>query len=90
MEYPDDLPRTLFIAIRCGPLVRGFATGTATGDCRQQDVQPSLESLNYPQTGQWHRHRLIFFLHNRLQGLYADSPIAAGRGVPTGPPTAFT
>jgi hypothetical protein len=56
VEYPDDVPRTLFVANRGADLVRGFATGAAAGDCRQQYVQPSIESLNYPQTGQWQRH----------------------------------
>ncbi len=88
VEYPDDLPRTLFIANRGADLVRGFATGSATGDCRQQYVQPSLESLDYPQTGHWQRHRMIFFLHDRFQGLYAQRDSRPG-GRPFGPANGF-
>ncbi len=88
VDYPDDLPRTLFIANRGADLVRGFATGSATGDCRQQYVQPSLESLDYPQTGQWQRHRMIFFLHDRFQGLYAQRDSRPG-GRPFGPADGF-
>ena len=88
VDYPDDLPRTLFIANRGADLVRGFATGSATGDCRQQYVQPSLESLDYPQTGQWQRHRMIFFLHSRFQGLYAQRDPRPG-GRPYGPVDGF-
>ena len=88
VDYPDDLPRTLFIANRGADLVRGFATGSATGDCRQQYVQPSLESLDYPQTGQWQRHRMIFFLHDRFQGLYAQRDPRPG-GRPFGPADGF-
>ena len=88
VEYPDDVPRSLFVANRGADLVHGFATGAATGDCRQQYVQPSIESLNYPQTGQWQRHRIIFFLHNRFQGLYAQRDSRPG-GRPYRPEDGF-
>ncbi len=88
VEYPDDVPRSLFVANRGADLVRGFATGAAAGDSRQQYVQPSIESLNYPQAGQWQRHRMIFFLHNRFQGLYAQRDSKPG-GRPYGPADGF-
>ncbi len=88
VEYSDDAPRSLFVANRGADLVRGFATGAAAGDCRQQYVQPSIESLNYPQTGQWQRHRMIFFLHNRFQGLYAQRDARPGWR-PYGPADGF-
>ncbi len=88
VEYPDDVPRTLFLANRGADLVRGFATGSATGDCRQQYVQPSLESLDYPQSGQWQKHRILFFLHDRFQGLYAQRDSRPG-GRPFGPADGF-
>ena len=43
VEYPDDVPRAIFIANRGADHVRGFATGTTFGDARQQYVQPSVE-----------------------------------------------
>lgn len=80
VEYPDDVPRAIFIANRGADHVRGFATGTATGDARQQYVQPSLESLAYPQSGRWRVYRSLFFLHDRFQGLYAQrDPKPGGR-----------
>ncbi len=80
IEYPDDVPRTVFLANRGGDVVRGFATGSALGDARQQYVQPSVESLQYPQSGQWQRYRTLFFLNDRFQGLYADrDPKPGGR-----------
>ncbi len=80
VEYPDDLPRTIFVANRGADLVRGFATGSATGDSRQQYVQPSIESLNYPQTRRWQSSRTVFFLHDRFQGIYAQrDPKPGGR-----------
>ena len=80
IEYPDDVPRGVFIANRGSDHVRGFATGTALGDARQQFVQPSVESLAYPQTGRWQVYRSLFFLHARFQGLYAQrDPKPGGR-----------
>jgi hypothetical protein len=80
IEYPDDVPRTIFIANRGADQVRGFATGSATGDVRQQYTQPSLESLSYPQSGQWQRYRALFVLHHRFQGVQAQrSPKPGGR-----------
>jgi hypothetical protein len=88
VEFPDDRPRTLFIANRGADLVRGFATGTATGDVRQQYTQPSLESLNYPQTGRWQRYRTVFVLHHRFQGLRSQRDPKPG-GRPFGPEDGF-
>ncbi len=88
VEYPDDVPRTIFLANRGADLVRGFSTGAATGDARQQYVQPSLESLAYPQSGQWQRYRTLFFLHDRFQGLYAQRDPAPG-GRASGPGDGF-
>ncbi len=88
VEYPDDVPRSLFVANRGADLVRGFATGAAAGDCRQQYVQPSIESRDYPPTGKWQRHRMIFCLHNRFQGLYSQRDARLG-GRPYGPADGF-
>ncbi len=71
IEYPDDVSRAFFVANRGGDLVRGWATGNATGDVREQFAEPSLESLNYPQTGQWQSFRQFFTLHERFQGIKA-------------------
>jgi hypothetical protein len=88
VDYPDDVPRSVFIANRGADLVRGFATGSTFGDARQQYVQPSVESLAYPQTGRWQTYRSIFFLHDRFQGLYAQRDPKPG-GRPFGPADGF-
>jgi hypothetical protein len=88
VEYPDDVPRSIFVANRGADLVRGFATGTAVGDARQQYVQPSIESLDYPQTGRWQTYRTVFFLHDRFQGLNAQRDSQPG-GRPFGPADGF-
>ena len=88
VEYPDDVPRAIFIANRGSDHVRGIATGTAVGDARQQFVQPSIESLNYPQSGKWQTYRSVFHLHDRFQGLYAQRDPKVG-GRPHGPADGF-
>jgi hypothetical protein len=88
VEYPDDVPRAIFVANRGADLVRGFATGTAVGDARQQYVQPSIESLAYPQSGRWQVYRTVFFLHDRFQGLYAQRDAKPG-GRPFTPADGF-
>jgi hypothetical protein len=88
VEYPDDVPRATFIANRGADHVRGFATGTTFGDARQQFVQPSVESLNYPQSGRWQVYRSIFFLHDRFQGVHAQRDPKPG-GRPHGPGDGF-
>lgn len=80
IEFPDDVPRALFVANRGADHVRGWATGAATGDVRRQYTQPSLESLNYPQSGSWQRYRNLFVLHHRFQGLKSQrDPQPGGR-----------
>ncbi len=65
IEYPDDVPRTLFIANRGADFVRGFSTGTAIGDVRFTYTPTTLESLNYPQSQSWKSYRQLFVLHER-------------------------
>lgn len=69
VEYPDDVPRTIFLANRGADYVRGWSTGTAAGDARQQFVEPSVESLNYPQTGRWDVFKQYFHLMDRFTGV---------------------
>lgn len=69
VEYPDDVPRTMFFANRGADYTRGISTGSATGDVRSQFAEPSVESLAYPQSGQWKDARQFFFLLNKFQGV---------------------
>lgn len=88
IDYPDDVPRSMFVANRGADFVRGFATGSTFGDSRQQYVQPSVESLAYPQSGRWQTYRSIFFLHDRFQGLDAQRDARPG-GRPFRPADGF-
>ncbi len=67
VDYPDDVSRTIFVANRGADYVRGWATGKACGDVRSQFAEPSVESLDYPQTGQWQTFRQYFHLLDRFQ-----------------------
>ena len=69
VDYPDDVPRAFFMANRGADFLRGWATGTAIGDARRQYVEPSVESLAYPQTGRWQTYRQFFVMHERMQGV---------------------
>ncbi len=75
VEHPDDVPRTIYLANRGADYLRGLSTGQATGDVRAQYVEPSLESLEYPLSGQWKPLRQFFFLLDRFQGVkgYRDA-----------------
>jgi hypothetical protein len=46
VEYPDDVPRTIYLANRGADYVRGMSTGAAFGDVRAQYAEPSVESLS--------------------------------------------
>lgn len=72
IEYPDDIPRAIFIANRGADFVRGFATGTAIGDVRRTYTPGTLESLAYPHAGTWKNYRSLFFLHERFSPLTAQ------------------
>lgn len=69
IEYPDDVSRSMYVVNRGADYLRGWATGKATGDARQQFAEPSLESLDYPQTGQWQTYKQFFYLLERFQGV---------------------
>ncbi|MES2933730.1 MAG: fibronectin type III domain-containing protein, partial [Pseudomonadota bacterium] len=66
IEYPDDVPRAMFIANRGADFLRGFTTGSAVGDSRKSWTHSTLESLNYPQSGGWKNYHSLFYLHERF------------------------
>jgi chitodextrinase len=72
IEYPDDVGRGIFVANRGADFVRGFATGSATGDVRRTYTPPTLESIAYPQSGTWKNYRSLFYLHERFSPLTAQ------------------
>jgi len=67
IDYPNDVPRTIFVANRGSDHERGWATGPAFGDVRSQFTEATVESLNYPQSGQWETYKEYFQLLNRFQ-----------------------
>jgi len=78
IEYPDDVSRSMYVINRGADYLRGWATGKANGDARQQFAEPSLESLNYPQTGQWQTYKQFFYLLEKFQGVVGLRDPAAG------------
>jgi hypothetical protein len=78
VEYPDDVPRSMYIVNRGSDYLRGVATGTTIGDARQQFTECSPESMNYPQTGQWQVYRQYFHLLDRFQGVVGKKDPAPG------------
>lgn len=82
VEYPDDVPRTIFVANRGADFVRGFATGRSVGDARRQFTRSTLESLNYPQSQTWTSYRSLFVLHERFSTLKAErNAVCANRNL---------
>ncbi|MFN7133646.1 MAG: hypothetical protein ACK4N5_16335, partial [Myxococcales bacterium] len=69
VEYPEDTGRQMVIINRGADETRTLATGQTIGDAREGYTYPAPESLKYPLTGRWERHRTLFFLHERFQGL---------------------
>ncbi len=87
IEFPDDLPRAMFIMNRGSETARGFATGQALGDARMQYAPPSLESLDYPQSGSWQTYRSFFVLGEHFtdrkgqrNDLYVRRPLVPADG----------
>lgn len=84
IEYPNDVPRTMFVANRGSDYERGWATGPTFGDVRSQYTEATVESLNYPQSGQWETYKQYFQLLNRFQGIKGarDKKIGSRPGRP--------
>jgi len=78
IDYPDDVSRTIFMANRGADYVRGWSTGKAWGDARGQYTEPSVESLNYPQSGQWQTYKEFFCLMDRFQGVKNSRELPPG------------
>jgi hypothetical protein len=72
VDYPDDGARTLTIVNRGADQTRTLATGAAMGEYREQYAYPNPESLRYPTSNRWRQHRVLFYLHDRFQGLAAS------------------
>lgn len=69
VEYPEDAPRTMFIANRGAEQIRGLSTGAAIGDALGGYTNNGLESIEYPLSGGWEAHRTLFYLHERFAGI---------------------
>jgi regulation of enolase protein 1 (concanavalin A-like superfamily) len=77
VDYPEDVPRTIFVTNRGADLSKGWTTGKAGGDAKQQYTEPTLESLSYPLSGQWKTFKQYFHLMSRFQditGARKDDP----------------
>jgi regulation of enolase protein 1 (concanavalin A-like superfamily) len=69
VEYPEDVSRSIYLTNRGADYSRGWVTGQAVGDARRQYTEPTVESLNYPLSGQWKTYKQYFHLMERFQGI---------------------
>jgi hypothetical protein len=82
VEYPEDTPRSMFIANRGGETVRGISTGVAFGDSVGGYTNNVLESFDYPLSGAYERWRMLFTLSDH----FADIQLARGEDPRPGTP----
>ena len=75
--FPDDVPRTMFIANRGAETIRGVRTGTALGDVVHTYTNNNLSSLKIPHTRTHLRWRQVFTHNRRFAGI--QHPRGSGR-----------
>jgi regulation of enolase protein 1 (concanavalin A-like superfamily) len=78
VEYPEDTARSIFLTNRGADYGRGWTTGQAVGDARQQYTEPTVESLNYPLSGTWKVFKQYFHLMERFQGVVGFKGLQPG------------
>ena len=70
VEFPDDVPRSMFLCNWGCETARGVHTGTTVGDClKARYTNNNPESLRVPQSGTWTTWRQLFWLHDRFPGI---------------------
>lgn len=70
VEYPEDKPRSMFIANRGAESSLGLHTGVALGDVLHgHQAESNPESVQLPLAGRHRAWRTLFFLHDRFAGL---------------------
>jgi hypothetical protein len=70
VEYPEDVPRSMFILNRGCETQRGLYTGAALGDQLGGWVNTNPESLRVPLSRRYERWRQYFHLHHRYPDRY--------------------
>ncbi len=81
-EYPEDLPRSLYIMNRGGEYSRGFHTGAALGDSLIGWVNSNAESLAVPLSGKYETWESLFYLHDRFAGIQLPRDAGARPDLP--------
>ncbi len=70
VEFPDDVPRSMFLCNWGCETARGVHTGTTVGDClKARYTNTNPESLRLPQSATWMTWRQLFWLHDRFPGI---------------------
>jgi len=69
VEYPEDAPRTFFIANRGDDSSRGVVTGPSLPECLHQFTNSNGEILDLPLSGKTRTWRSMFRLHDRSGGI---------------------
>lgn len=67
LEYPEDLPRTMYLLNRGNETGRGLSTGSAVADnIFGRYVNNNPESIGYALSGEWRKWEQFFYLHDRF------------------------
>lgn len=67
IDYPQDVPRSMFIINMGAEVTRGFHTGNTLGDAMKPRYVNNLpESLELPLSGKWEKWQMLFHLHDRF------------------------
>ena len=76
VEFPEDVPRTMFLLNRGCEATRGFSTGAALGDVLYTYTDNNVESVKVPLSGTYRSWRMLFHLHDRFPDV--SQPRGAG------------
>jgi hypothetical protein len=69
VDFPEDAPRSFYIANRGGDLVRGIHTGPTLADSIFGYTDCNLESLNIPLSGRFETFQQLFWLSEHQAGI---------------------
>jgi hypothetical protein len=69
VEFPEDAPRSFYVANRGGDLIRGVHTGPTLADSIFGYTDCNLESLNIPLSGKFETFQQLFWLSEHQAGV---------------------
>lgn len=69
VEFPEDAPRSFYVANRGGDLIRGVHTGPTLADSIFGYTDSNLESLDIPLSGKYETFQQLFWLSEHQAGV---------------------